>query len=211
MKKNLYAGLAIVLPLALTILVLLFFIHLFTEPFFTMAKSAILTLSPHIDPNLLTLAARGSTILLLILFILLFGMLAERLFVRSLIQKLHTLMFRIPVVKTIYKVTKDIIYALLSKEGRKAFKHPVLISFPFKKSFAAGLASGDVPKEVAEKFSFELEPVFIPTAPHLISGFLIFFPKDKVKPIEMTHQEFVKFVISCGAVVREKSAKKTKV
>ncbi len=208
MKKNLFAGLAIVLPMALTILVLMFLFHLFTEPFLLFAESEILSRFPHIDPYYLPLAARCITLLLLIIGILLFGVIAQWLFVRSLIQKLHSLIFRIPVIKTIYKVAKDIIYALLSKEGRKAFKHPVLVPFPCDASFSAGLSSGEVPKEIADKFPFPLEPVFVPTAPHLISGFLIFFPKDRAESIDMTHQEFVKFVISCGIVVREKSAKK---
>jgi uncharacterized membrane protein len=208
MKKNLFAGLAIVLPITLTILVLLFIVHLFTDPLLALAEKGILAIFPHLDPSFLPFAARCITLVLLVLGIFLFGVIAQWLFVRALIQEMHALIFRIPVVKTIYKVTKDIIHALLSKEGRKAFKQPVLVSFPSPQSSVAGLSSGEVPREIAEKFPYPLEPVFVPTAPHLISGFLIFFPKDKADPIEMTHQEFVKFVISCGILVREKSVKK---
>jgi uncharacterized membrane protein len=83
-----------------------------------------------------------------------------------------------------------------------------MVPFPSNKSFAAGLSSGEVPEEVERKIHFPLEPVFLPTAPHLISGFLVFFPKDKVQRVEMTHHEFVKYIISCGIVVSGKAKKK---
>jgi uncharacterized membrane protein len=208
MKKDLLAGIAILLPIILTFFVLTFFIDLCTNPFLDMVSDWITLWAPNINPQHLPYMARLITLVLLVIAIFLSGMIAQWFFVRTLIQKLNGLISRIPVVRTIYKVAKDILHALLSKEGRKAFKHSVVVPFPSKKSHTAGLSSGEVPKQIAEKIDQTLEPVFIPTAPHLISGFLVFFPKDKTKTIPMTHQEFVKYVISCGLVIPEKTKKK---
>jgi len=92
--------------------------------------------------------------------------------------------------------------SLLSIKKRKAFKCPVMVKFPSNKSSCIGFLSGEVPKE-CKKVGIDLEPVFVPTAPHPISGYLIFVPKKEVKKIKMTNEEAVKFTVSCGVITPE--------
>ena len=45
--------------------------------------------------------------------------------------------------------------------------------------------------------------VFVPTTPNPTSGFLIFVPKKDVLELDMTVEEGLKFIISCGIVEPE--------
>ena len=42
---------------------------------------------------------------------------------------------------------------------------------------------------------------FAPTAPHPISGFLFLVPEKDVHDVEMTNEEVLKFLVSCGMIV----------
>ena len=202
MKKSLITGLIIVMPITLTILLFVFLINFFTNPFVDLVRPIVS--SWHIaEPEIITLIARVVSLILVCLSIFLLGVIARWFFIRPLIKWSNVVLSKIPVVKSIYKVTKDIVSAFFSPEGRKAFKYPVMVPFPLEKSYCVGFASGEVPKECLDKSKIELSPIFIPTAPHPISGYLVMVPKDKVSDIAMTNEEAVKFTVSCGVIVPE--------
>jgi len=202
MKKSFVTGLIILMPIILTILLFVFLIDLFTTPFLDMVEP---WLAAHInlDPTVISFIARIIILVLLFVAIFLLGLIARWFFIRPLIKWGNALMERIPVIKSIYKVTKDIISAFFSPEGRKAFNRPVMVPFPSEDSFCVGFYSGHVPKECLDKSKAELSPVFIPTAPHPISGYLVMVPKTDVSELKMSNEEAVKFTVSCGVVVPE--------
>ena len=112
----------------------------------------------------------------------------------------HQIMSRIPLIKTIYKVSRDIFSALFSSDGKKAFKYPVIVPFPFSPSYSLGLQAGEVAEEIQSKVQEPLTSIFMPTAPHPISGFLVFVPLKDAHKIAMTTEESVKFLVSCGMI-----------
>ena len=104
-------------------------------------------------------------------------------------------------------MTRDIIAALFSADGKKAFKRPVMIPFPCKPNHCLGFEAGEVAEEIKTNLNFPVQSVFVPTAPHPISGFLFLIPKSDVHGVDMTNEEVVKFLVSCGMIVPETDAK----
>jgi uncharacterized membrane protein len=212
MKKYLFAGIAILTPLLITIILLIFIIDLFTDPFLDVMKGFLssfdssLTLLRH--PNVVTLIARILILIGLFFVIVFLGFIGRIFFVKTIVNWTNKLLSKIPVVKTIYNTSKDVIKAVISsKKDRKAFLRPVSVPFPTADGYVVGFISGEVPPYCQEKVEKELIPVFVPTAPHPISGYLIMMPKEDVKEIEMTNEQAVKFTVSCGLIVPEEYKK----
>ncbi|KPK33345.1 MAG: hypothetical protein AMS24_01415 [Chlamydiae bacterium SM23_39] len=207
MKKSLITGLIILLPIIITFFVISFILNLFTDPFFEITYNLLQKLEKPFpilaSKQILTLISRIIIILLFLLVILLLGFLGKWFFFKSLLNLTNKIFMKIPFFKTIYHTSKDMISSLLSIKERKAFRYPVMIKFPSKKSNCIGITSGSVPYEIQKNFNEELEPIFVPTAPQPISGYLILAKKKDITKIDMTNEEAVKFTVSCGVITPE--------
>lgn len=203
MKKYLIAGLIILLPLILTIMIFVFVVDLFTAPFLTMFIDFLSrfeqTLPLLKNPTFITIFARILIIIMLLVFIFLLGIIARWFFFRSLINLANKIISKIPFVKTIYKSLKDIISSFVAQE-RKAFTKTAMVTFPSKDSYCVVFESGEIPIECQKKVKEKLKPVFIPTAPHPISGYLVMAKEDEVFSIDMKNEDAVKFTVSCGLI-----------
>lgn len=205
MKKHLITGLVILLPVALTLMVIIFLFDFFTEPFVSIVGPLVKLLQKkgHFTlPQGITLfLSRLLSLIFLCISIFLLGLFTQLFIVKTMMNWANRILFRIPFFKTVYKVSRDIFAALFSSEGKKAFKRPVMIPFPSKPNYCLGFEAGEVAEECQEKVKEPLTSVFIPTAPHPISGFLFLIPKTDVQAIDMTNEEVVKFLVSCGMIL----------
>lgn len=204
MKKHFLTGLIILMPIALTVMIILFLVDFFTTPFISIVSSILnqIEVALHFQiPDSLTLpVARVLALVLLFLFILILGAIARWFLIKHIIQFGDRIISRIPYIKTVYKVSRDIFNALFSSDEKKAFKYSVIIPFPFSPSYSLGFHAGEVAEEIQSKIEEPLLSVFMPTAPHPISGFLFFIPKKDAHKIAMTTEESVKFLVSCGII-----------
>jgi uncharacterized membrane protein len=210
-KKYLLTGLVILLPSALTLIVIIFLFNFFTTPLVNVIKPLIMIVeerSGFILPEwTLPFFARVFSLIFLAVFIFLLGVITQLFLVKTVIGWMNLLINKIPFIKTVYQVSVDIFSALFSLEGKKAFKYPVMIPFPSLPNYAIGFVSGEIAKEIQEKMKEPLVPVFSPTAPHPISGFLFLIPEKDVKKIDMNNEAIVKFLFSCGTVLPETEVK----
>ena len=211
MKKYFLTGLVILMPAALTLMVILFLFDLFTAPFVNIVSHLFEILSAKIAFNpshgLALFISRILALILLVLFIFFLGTVARWFLVKNLLSGTHQILSKIPFIKTVYKVSRDVISALFSTEGKKAFKYPVMFPFPHPHSFAVGFQAGEVAKEIQEKIDAPLVSVFAPTAPHPITGFLFLIEEKNVSKLEMTNEEAVKYLVSCGLIHPESESK----
>lgn len=203
MKKYLITGLIILLPLVLTIFVVVFLFDLFTAPFLPLV-SASLSYIPYILPHwVVTFLARLIGLVLLCILTFVLGVIARHFFLKHIIDWTNRILARIPLVKTVYKISREVISAIFSPESKQAFQEPVMYPFPHSPHYAVGFSTGDSASECSEKAGTPLVSVFAPTAPHPISGFLFMFPKKDVYPVDMSKEDAVKFLVSCGVIVPE--------
>ncbi|MDN3504219.1 MAG: DUF502 domain-containing protein [Rhabdochlamydiaceae bacterium] len=203
MKKYILTGLMILLPIAITLWIVRFFFDILTAPFIGLIKFSLNTygFTPDLHPVILFFCK----ILVLIIFIALIcilGFIAHKIFFDWILKLTHKLFSKIPIVKSIYKITQEIIKSIFSP-GAKPFKKTVMLDFPNKESRALGFYTGDVPQALKDAESemkhSDLKTVFLPTAPHPISGFLLVCPSANLTDVNISVEEVFKILISCGS------------
>lgn len=204
MKKYLVAGLLTLLPFAITVSLFIWIFDFLTEPFLDIANYVLFHLNPSIDHEFqghefwAKLLSRVFIVICFFFVVLLLGLLARRYFFKYFIALANNLFTHIPIIKTIYSLTKDISKSMLTS-NEKPFKQTSLVPFPNSDALAIGLVTGEVPDEL-KPFAKEAElTVFVPTSPHPISGFLLLYPQKLVKPIDVSTEDAFKFIISCGS------------
>lgn len=208
MKKVFLSGLALLLPIALTFLIVIFILNFLTKPFtysfeqwMTQANPGFLS---YISPKTLHYLVQLLILIFLFFTTITVGALGRVFFIRYFLKLGDRIINKLPVVNKIYKTTKDIIKSLFSPDAG-TFKDVVLVPFPSSTEYCLGLLSGPPPKACQEKSKDELVTVLLPTAPHPISGYLLIFKKNDVIKIDMSIEEAIKFTVSCGIVHPESS------
>jgi len=204
MKKYLITGLVILMPVVLTTMIIAFLFDFFTEPFVHIIGHFFALVQMHfaftLSDGLTLFISRVLIIIFLFMFILTLGIVAHWFVIKKVLSGTHHLISRIPIVKSVYKISREIISAFFALDGKKAFHHPVLVPFPSDSLFCVGFSAGEVAKECQQKIATPLISVFVPTAPHPISGFLFLMPQTEVHTLNMTNEEAIKFLVSCGMV-----------
>lgn len=210
MKKLFFTGFITLLPLTLTLLLTLWLFDLFTEPFLGMTEPLVLyyeqkwglNLAPH--DTLALVISRILALIFLFTFILVTGFLTRRFAAHLIVKWVDRLFSKIPLIRTIYRLTHDVTKAFFS-ENTQTFKRTVLTPFPHHEALAIGFVTGEPPPLFKEKTLSDFV-IFVPTAPHPISGFVLLAPKKLVIPTEISIEDAFKFIISCGVIHPGESA-----
>lgn len=193
LKKYFLTGLLVVVPITMTLLVVRWL--------FRFINSLLITILPEVlRPEVLYgIPVPGISLVATLLLILLVGILAANIFGRSLVTFSEELVDRIPFVKGIYTLFKQVADTVL-KRDHGAFRKVVLIEYPRKGiwsvAFVTGKSSGEVQRVTAE----DLVNVFVPTTPNPTSGFYVLVPEKDLIVLKMTVEEAFKLIISGGMV-----------
>jgi uncharacterized membrane protein len=206
MKRSFFAGLAILLPFVITLIIIAFLFNLFTEPFTKTIKAVLdrffqdpVMLIEH--EKLLLFFGKIVALLVLFFFIILLGWAARKFFIKWILQQIHHFIMKIPYLKRLYKIVDQVISSFIPAEKEEIFKATVLIKFPHLQSDVIGLLAGDAPIVAQRALNEdELRTVFVPTAPHPVSGFLLMTAAKNFKKIDMSTEQAIKYLLSCGIV-----------
>ncbi len=206
MKKCFTTGLIILLPVALTFLIAIFFFNLLTNPFLHFVKSFFdqyqilgngwLFFSPELIQDVV---AKLLILLSLIGLTVLLGWVARWFFVRAVLRLGDALVRKIPLVKSVYKTSQEVVRTVFNQDA-KAFNQVVLVHFPSPSSYALGLITREEVPHLGTDQVVNSVAVFVPTTPNPTSGFLILYKKEDVFPVEMRVEDAFKFIISCGVI-----------
>lgn len=202
MKKYFFTGFITLLPIALTIIIVEWLFNLFTAPlagiseWFILHYESQLGLSLKHHDTLVLFLSRILAFIFLVLLIFFLGV-CGRKFLNRFADRIFS---RIPLVKTIYRLSHDVTKAVFS-DSQKAFKKTVLVPFPHHEALAIGFVTGEAPASLkqAENPITELA-VFVPTAPHPMSGFILLMPKNIAISVDVSVEDAFKFLISAGVL-----------
>jgi uncharacterized membrane protein len=170
MKKTFISGLAVVVPFALTLWVLVTvvgavdsFIEIYLQQWFGFSF-----------PGLGIILALGTTFAI--------GVITRTRLGNFFYNIINKVVYKVPLVNKIYKLLKETIDMITSKQ---AFKIVVRVEFPKPGVTSIGFLTNE-------------NTVFIPTTPNPTSGFLI--KTDQYEIIDMSVEDALRFIVSMGTL-----------
>jgi uncharacterized membrane protein len=170
MKKTFISGLAVVVPFALTLWILITvfgavdgFIDFYLQRWFGFSFVGL-----------------GLLLALAVIFIV--GFVTKTALGKWFYNFINKIIFKMPLVNKIYKLAKETIDVITSE---KAFRTVVKVEFPKAGVYSIGFLTNE-------------NTVFVPTTPNPTSGFLI--KTDQYEIIDMSVEDALRYVISMGAV-----------
>lgn len=192
MKRYFITGLLIWVPLGMTAWVLKFLIG-------TMDQSLLL-LPDSLQPERLlgmNIPGIGTVLTLLVVFIT--GLLTANIIGQKLVSFWEGVLWRIPVVKSIYWGIKQVSDTLFSSQG-EAFRKALLVQYPREGSWTIAFMTGQPGGDVINHLRGEYISVYVPTTPNPTSGFFLMMPKNDVIELDMSVDAALKYIISMGVV-----------
>jgi uncharacterized membrane protein len=187
MKKHFITGLVILLPVALTLLIVNFFLNLVTIPFAGIIQSSSIN----------AVALKLLAVAIVLTGITLVGFLCSALAFHYIFKLGDQVIHRIPLVNKVYKAAQDVMHSLFSQD-KPSFSQAVFVPFPKQGSYAVGfLVSSNLPDE-SNLQDTELMSVFVPGTPNPMMGFMLLVKRKDVIFVDLPVDDALKFVVSCG-------------
>lgn len=189
LRTKILAGILVILPLGITFFILKFV--------FNTLDSILDPLMPRLTVYLFNreYLIPGLGIIGFFLLLYLFGVIATNVLGRKLVNWADRLFTNIPVVKNIYLSSKQLTDAF-SATRKGSFRQAVFVEFPQEGNYVIGF----VTNELTDLEQQTKVTVFVPTAFVPPQGFLLFLPKEKVLPSQLTIEEAIKAIMSVGIV-----------
>ena len=178
------SGIAVVLPVAVTVFVLIWLFNLLDGILNNFIK------------KIFNIDIPGLGLLALIIIIFLVGMFTSNFIGKKITGWFENIIGKIPLIKTVYNPVRKIISGL-SSEKTDSFQKVVLVEFPQKGRKSIGfITNSDFSVDEKENVS-----VFIPTTPNPTNGFLIIVDRKDVEVLDMTVNEGLNAVVSIGSAL----------
>lgn len=193
MKKDFFTGLALLLPVAVTFLLVAFIVNILAKPLRGTMENVLEHYHVFKNPFLWRFFSKLLSLCIVISVLVLIGFLTRLIAANFIINWTNALMNRIPMINKLYQAIHDVVYTLLGHSSM-GFKQVVLVPFPDDCSFSLAF----IP-ENAQANNGDLA-VFIPGSPYPLMGFLTYYPKQDLIYLDMTVEDALKYVISCGII-----------
>jgi uncharacterized membrane protein len=198
LRRYFFTGLVIIAPAAITIWATIYFVTFFDSWLKPILPAAY---SPD---TYLPFKLPGFGLVFAFLGITLVGALAANLVGRTLLGWWDKLLNRTPVVRSIYKGSKQIFETIFSEQGA-TFRYVCLVEWPRRDAWSVAFISREIDgAQVGLEKGRAMYAVYVSTTPNPTSGYVFFTDKKDVKILDMSVEDGLKLVISMGLVFPEK-------
>ncbi|WP_233263361.1 DUF502 domain-containing protein [Halorhabdus sp. CUG00001] len=202
-KQSLFTGLAITVPLLITLVVLSLvagFVFGQLDPLVGVLED--IAGEENGTPRiLLELLA----IVLILFVIFLIGFAAEsRQGDGHLEARFDRAMGNIPGVGTVYR-TFDEMSEMVMDADTASFKEVKLVEFPTPNSYALGFVTAETPTRFEERIDDgEMLTLYVPMSPNpVMGGYVIYVPKDRCVDVDMSVEAGIKSIMTSGVSIGE--------
>lgn len=180
-----FTGLAAVLPIAITVAVLWWLGATFER----LLGGVVI----YLLPNSWYVPGMGIALGLLLTFFI--GLLARAWLFRKLFQSWDKLFNRIPLVKTVYGAVQDLM-KFVSGGASRNFDRVVMVEFNGWRmvGFVTCGESESLPAPLGDD---DRIAVYFPMS-YQIGGYTLFIPRDQVRPVDMSMEKAMRFVLTAG-------------
>ena len=195
--RNIFiAGILSLLPFVITVYLLYFLYDIIVSNAMPLVKQIARQYSFDFSEYVFQIV----TLIIVIIIIFLIGILTKMYFGKILIKILDNIIAKIPVARSIYNATKQVVDSFKNSTG-SSFSKVVLVEFPRRDMWMIAFLVRDS-LDFMESASTKEEScnVFIPTAPNPTSGFVAVVPKKDIRELDISVEEGIKFVLSVGII-----------
>ena len=190
-------GLVVTAPIVITLWAAYWFVGLFD----TWIKPLIPSL--YNPDHYLPFSVPGVGLILALASITLIGALAANLVGRTIISIWDGVLHRTPVVRSVYKGTKQIFQTIFSERGT-SFRHVGLIEWPKAGVYTVVFVSRELDgAQIGLEAGRLMYAVYMSTTPNPTSGYVYFLDRDAVIILDMPVEDGLKLVISMGLIFPE--------
>jgi uncharacterized membrane protein len=192
LRKKFGTGLLVVIPLGITIFILRFLFNLADGVLAPAIKKTVgfFIGEGHYIPGLGMIAG--------ILVIYGAGVVATNMFGRRMVDYWEGILARIPLVKSIYTSSKQILH-VFSAGKNGSFRRAVYVEFPMEGSYSLAFITNSVRTESGKRY----HTVFVATSPNPTSGYVLILEEHRVYPAAFGVEEAMKIIMSGGMVAPE--------
>lgn len=193
LRNHVVTGLVITIPLAATIFILRFIwdsLHNFLLPLFEVAEGNI--------PFIAGVYIQIIIVVIIMAFLYVLGRAARSAAGGQVERVWHGTIERIPVVRSFYRVVRQVV-EMFSSSNPLAGQPVVVLEYPRIGALALGMITSRFVMPDGE----ELLTVYIPTIPIPTSGFMTFVRESEVTPTDITFDEAMRIIFSGGVLSEE--------
>ncbi|MGE0255630.1 MAG: DUF502 domain-containing protein [Alphaproteobacteria bacterium] len=193
LRRWFFAGILVTAPIGITVYL--------TWLVLAFVDARVTPLIPGVyNPNTyLPIGIPGLGLIILLIVVTLIGAVATMLVGRTLVGWSEQIVVRMPVVRSIYSATKQIVETIVAQKSN-AFREVVMFEYPRPGTWALGFVTGITEGEIQDLTEDEVINVFLPTTPNPTSGYLLFVPRKQLVRLSMSVEEGIKMIISGGIV-----------
>lgn len=189
MKQYLVTGILIWVPILITYLVL--------RAIFNIGDYALLLLPAAYQPSaLFGIKIPGAGLLIIFVVLMLTGLLFRNMFGDYLVSLTEHIAAKVPIVSSVHNGVRQALRMIFTTN--KSFQEVVLVEYPRRDVWSVAFVTNR--QSAHGVFTKDTLTLFIPTTPNPTSGYVFIVDADQVKPLDMSVDEAVKFVISLGTV-----------
>lgn len=203
-RRALLTGLALTVPLLVTLFVLFFALELLAgalDPL-VLALEGVFGFGESVSRLTLQVFAVGA----LVALVFLVGAVAESQYGSGRVEpRVEALITSIPGLGSLYE-SLDEMSTILLQQDTDSFKEVKLVEYPSEGSYTIAFLTAEPGEAVRSATSHqEMVSLFLPMAPNpFMGGFVIHVAADRVYDVDMTVEEGVQAIVSSGVAVDER-------
>ncbi len=182
-----FAGLLAILPVALTVIIILWLFKFFSKPGVRLIE--FIFRNHHIYKYLPPIMGFIFTLF----FIYILGLIIRKALGLQILNWIDRLFEKIPIINIIFTTIKQITSSVANPNS-KSFQKVVIVEYPRKNLWTIMMVTG----ESVNPQGVEFYHVFVPTTPNPTSGFMLFVKKSDVIETDISIEKGLKMVISGG-------------
>jgi uncharacterized membrane protein len=138
---------------------------------------------------------------LAVLLVYIVGLFVGNLIGRTLYRVLEVGVMRIPLVRAIYPLVKQVTdFVLVDRSVQFEYSRVVAIQPHEKGIWSIGLVTGEGLKPLSESVGEEMVTVFMPSSPTAFSGYVMMVPRQTVVELPLTVEEAMRLLVSGGVI-----------
>lgn len=197
LKTSFLTGLAVIAPFGLVLL----FVYKLLGWIFSLVSAvpAKIIEYPVSDYHLPEWVFNLAGIVCTVLLVVLAGSTAKNIISKSLVRFGESIILRIPLIRTAYNASKQILNTLFITSEMKKSGRVVVFEYPKENVYSMGFLMGRMKAGEGHNVLDEtLVNIFVPTTPNPTSGFYVMVPESKVKEVPMSVDQAFNVIISGG-------------